>query len=202
MVGTFKGRDQYGHQSIFVGQSMLDTSVPNLRHRLRHDLASVHDALDTRISAIDLTTLSGLGRFLCIHHAAYDAVSAAVTDTPSVTERLAQTRAALSTDLGVLGRRPVPVTAAQPPLHPVAVDHILMGSRLGLAVLKKAWSESSDPKVLTVRCFLTLPSLSANWRAHCDRLSGLPGDTPFADRVVEDTRRVFEIFKEAFDANL
>lgn len=181
---------------------MLDTSYPNLRQRLRHALAPVHEALDAKVSAIDLTVAGGFSRFLGAHRAAYGAIMSAVEGAPSVETRLTEVLHAIDADLEVLEYRPTPLAPVRETLHPVAVDHVTLGSRLGLAVLRRSWEASSDPKVGRARSFFALPSLTGEWRDHCDRLSGCPSDTPSADRVFRDTRHLFDIFSEAFDANL
>lgn len=81
-----------------------------------------------------------------------------------------------------------------------AVDHIVLGSRLGTAVLRRAWQAASDSRVQAASRYFSLPGMSASWRSHTRDLTSRSPTGPDAERVISDTKALYHLFERAFHA--
>jgi hypothetical protein len=180
---------------------MLVCSDGGLRRRLRCDLAAHHDALDERFSGLDLCRREGLGRFLRAHRAAFGAMREALPAQPGRvgSDLLGGLVGALDSDLAVLGLS-APGLSPRPGFHARAVDHVVLGSRLGTKVLRQRWAASGDGDVMRAGAYMSMPGPAGAWQAHCDEVSMMTADDAEADRICEDGRRLFHLFAEALDA--
>ena len=99
----------------------------------------------------------------------------------------------IDADLCRLGHVPPPDAATGgAALHPVAVDYVLLGSRMGTEVLRRQLPD--DARDLSY--FRRDPEHVARWRALTDMLSGRPASGADADRIVADARRAFALFDD------
>lgn len=177
---------------------MLDGQELNLRQRLRVETAKNHRRVDMLFSTLELTEPKPLGIFLAAHHAGFLAALNAIGDKQiSVGQALLEEMVnALDRDLNHLGRN-APMIEVEP-VCSEAIDHIVLGSRLGTAVLRKQWSASTNPKVLSASHYFSLPSHTSVWRAHTEKLSEMPANSVLADAIIEDTRSLYRLFERAF----
>ena len=181
---------------------MLDQAARNLRHRIRLDTQSDHDRLDARFGALDLTLPGDLGIFFAAHRAAFAALERALPVPAGRASRsmIAEMVSALDADLAVLDGPAPPEVAPASRFAREAVDHIILGSRLGTAMLRGIWAEASDPRVRSACAYFTLPSYADAWKAHCADLKLVPADDATSDQIVADAIRLFAVFERALDA--
>lgn len=181
---------------------MLDGLHASLRIRLREELRPVHDRLDARVGELDLRSRDGYSRFLRMHHVAFNALTRLHGLEGRVKPKmLAAYRAALADDLGALGLAPMEQSLGVPSVSLCAsVDHVVLGSRLGTAVLRKQWQRTDDPVVRAAGRYFSIPSDLELWRDHVADLSALPADAPVADDLIRQTKMLFALFEEALDA--
>ena len=170
----------------------------SLRDRLRDETSEVHKTLDERISEFDLTTLSGLTSFLLSQESAMLRLSLNSENAKSQQAMRVLSKCALC-DLKTLGEAPLRLADANVVLHPLAVDYVISGSRLGTAVLKKRWLASCDPKVRTANNYFGAPTYSELWREFCREATVKPASGANADQTVEDAHRVFKIYLNLVD---
>lgn len=178
-----------------------DRNEGGLRKLVRSALAEDHDRVDAQFAELDIQSRSGLTVFLQAHRAAFDAIAVSGT---SFEGRVKDTHLfdiikALDTDLKALR---VPVLRLNVPAFsydPLAVDHIVLGSRLGTAVLRSKWLMSSDRQVRQARSYFAQPQMTEEWRAHCMHLSSLDATDETGRNLIEDARRLFVLFESALD---
>lgn len=168
------------------------TSV-SLRDRLRADTRAQHTRLDDLISRFDVGTVTGLSRFLTVHHAGFSGLHAALSATAETKKMLGDLVGRLSADMTALDVTPATVTP-DISAHPDAIGYVALGSRMGSKVLRKRWKSSSDPKVTAASAYFTSPDYLDAWRAYCTRTEQLDGDSDSATQIVEDADRIFESF--------
>ena len=109
--------------------------------------------------------------------------------------------AALEEDLGALDwpLPAVPVWTGTRP-DPLALRYIAAGSRMGTQVLARRWSKATDPAVRAAnRYFLQSVDVRA-WQMLCRTLDDMDGTGARADRIVADTRRLFDLFARCAEA--
>ncbi len=181
---------------------MLDTAHSTLRARLRKETAADHDRVDAMFSTLNLREPHGLSRFFAAHLVGFHAVRSAMGEREGWvgSQMVDDIRKALATDLKILGHTQLLPEVKVGSLSHHAIDHIVLGSRLGSAVLRRDWAESADPLVRTASTYFTLPTCADFWRAHCNEVTALPGDTDDANRVVSHARLLFQVFERAFNA--
>ena len=168
---------------------MADAQYQNLRARLRGDTRHCHAALDEQVTRLDQAGADGYARFLLLQwrlFAALEPVSQSAACAPVI--RGLKQRAGM--DLERLGRA---ADAPELPLvpHPLAVDYLVSGSRLGTQVLRKRWLERGLPEVIYACEYLSAPSYTEYWRGFTARAEALPAEGAAADRVVEDATGLF-----------
>ena len=178
-----------------------DRNEGGLRKRVRSALADDHDRVDAQFAELEIQSRSGLATFLQTHRAAFDAmlVSGTSFDGRVKDTHIIDIIKALDTDLKALR---VPVYRLNVPAfsyNPLAVDHIVLGSRLGTAVLRSKWLMSSDRQVRQARSYFAQPQMTEEWRAHCMHLSSLDATDETGKQLIEDARRLFVLFESALD---
>ena len=177
---------------------MADVQYQNLRVRLRGDTRQCHVALDDHVTRLDRQGAEGYARFLLLQwrlFAALEPVSRDAACAPVIRD-LKQRSAA---DLERLDRAaPVPALPLMP--HPLAVDYLVSGSRLGAQVLRKRWLDRGLPEVSSACAYLSAPSYAEYWRGFVARAEKLPGEGAAADRIVKDCTRLFEFCLECIAA--
>ncbi|WP_407493313.1 hypothetical protein [Pseudooceanicola sp. MF1-13] len=146
------------------------------------------------MSQFDLSTPVGLAVFLAMQQAALDALIAADGGdrTRSILPDLA---ARAADDLATLGATPAPQRPALGTTpDAMAVDYVLLGSRLGTAVLKKRWSMATDERVHAASAYFSAPTYIDVWQAFCSAAAEVPADSPQAQTIVNDTSRLFDFY--------
>lgn len=190
--------------------------MSSLRERLRHDGRTAHDRVDEAFAGFDLTQPEGLQGFLQAHALALLAIapeenqesgSGAGADPAYLHQLIREDLATLSSALGSrsgdpempdLGAAKSTAQRTHPAgYHPVSIDYVLLGSRLGMQVLRRRWQLSEDAAVRQASGYISLPSVSGEWRALCSRLAAQPSEGPEADRIVTDALYIFEVFENA-----
>lgn len=171
---------------------MIDSG--NLRTRLRSDLTEVHATLDSQISAFDLRTRTGFASFLRIQHGGLSALHhAGAGDLTRDAIADLQDRARL--DLLTLGVPPLTRAETLPgDLHPLAVDYVIAGSRLGSQLLHKRWLSSDDTAVRAASAYFSAPGHIDLWKAFCGRAAALPAEGPESDRILRHAAAIFALF--------
>ena len=81
----------------------------------------------------------------------------------------------------------------------LAVDHIVLGSRLGTYVLRGIWVMSLDRQVRQARADFAQPQFKDEWRAHCMSLSSMDASDAAGQKMIDDARRLFVLFESALD---
>ena len=177
---------------------MLDGQQTTLRARLRAETAGNHARVDALFSTLDLTKPAPLGRFLAAHQAGFAAMAATPADAAGGIgrEMLKRMIDALDADLAHLAHTAPSLDTD--PISEEAIDHIVLGSRLGTAVLRRQWSQSDDAQARGAARYFSLPGCTDAWRAHTIRLSSRSADGPSADTLIRDTKSLFDLFERAF----
>lgn len=177
---------------------MFDMTAPTLRDRLRSGSTESHDRLDALVSGADLRQPEGYARFLAMNAAAFRALADAEVSgdfaTMDVIRGLADAAAA---DLHCLGHT-APTTHSKPHAEALAIDYVVLGSRIGTKVLRRVWQGSSDPHVLSAGRYFALPDAMCDWRALCDRMKAMPGDDVKSSEVLKDVNDLFRLFHDCF----
>lgn len=164
----------------------------SLRDRLRSETRHCHQALDERVSRLLNSDPEDYRRFLALQWRLFTALSRCGVEsacTPLVREL--QQRA--QQDLITLDQEPLP---APPDLnfrpHPLAVDYVVSGSRLGAQVLKKHWMDMGLAEVGTACVYLSAPTDTSYWREFLACTTALPAQGKEADTIVIDCIALFE----------
>ena len=171
-------------------------SAENLRLRLRDGCADLHDRLDGAVARMDVREVAGLRGFLAMNAAAFGALACGGAKGVHVgTATIAGLAEAATRDLVSLGAAPgrvAPVMA-----DPLAVDYVVLGSRMGTRVLRRRWQGARNSSVLQADRYFSQPDMAPEWRALCDDLSARPGDDARARVVLADARALFTLFLDA-----
>ena len=97
-------------------------------------------------------------------------------------------------DLCTLGVSPVANVVEMPPLHPLAIDYVIAGSRLGTQVLRQRWRAATDPAVRAAASYFSAPGYIDLWKSFCDTSGAMPAVGVIADRIVSDADRVLAMY--------
>ncbi|SNT02806.1 biliverdin-producing heme oxygenase [Tropicimonas sediminicola] len=174
----------------------MDGTVPaNLRLRLRSATREAHEALDAQVSAFEISTESGLRSFLAMQVQALSALMP-VSGRAGCAPILEPLRDRARDDLAALsGRVPesAPVLEAAP--HPLALDYVIAGSRLGTVILKQRWKASTDPAVLAAGNYFGAPDYIACWKDFCTSAAEMDASCAISDRIVADVAGLFDFYR-------
>lgn len=169
----------------------------DFRFVLKQQTQAHHEDVDRAMSELDLAVAADYARFLQINLLGFRAMRAAVPAESAAALSLAAMIRQATADLAVLGRAdpglPLPVLA---PVHPLAAEYVIEGSRLGSQVLKRLWARSEDANVLQAGAYLTQPRAAEAWRDVCARLSTIDATSSEAAEIIQDSRRIFDCFLE------
>lgn len=169
---------------------------------MRADTRDVHASLDSRLSVLDLTSTDGLAGFLALQAAALPrmAVAAGTARTAGMRDDLAECARCDLRLLGVSERE----TATGPavPVHALAMDYVILGSRLGTAVLRRHWAASRDARVRQARHYFEAPARPDLWREFCRETGEMTATGAEADRVVADVRDLFALYDDCAEGVL
>ncbi|CAN0586364.1 unnamed protein product, partial [Ectocarpus sp. 12 AP-2014] len=172
-----------------------DRSDGGLRKHVRSALKSDHDRVDAKFGCLDIQDRSDLATFLQTHRAAFHALltSGAALEGRIKAQHLKDLIQALEADLSALH---VPMLGPHSYCD-LAVDHIVLGSRLGTAILRDKWLMSQDRQVRQARSYFAQPQFKEEWRGHCMHLSLMQENDVAGQHLIEDARRLFVLFESA-----
>ncbi|MCB1332776.1 MAG: biliverdin-producing heme oxygenase [Roseivivax sp.] len=173
--------------------------MTNVRDALRSELRKEHDTLDRLMSGFDLTTATGLKRFLSSHWCAWDAM---LRGKPGHRARaiLTQRVEALRHDLAVFDHRPAPAGPLDAP--DLAIAYVATGAQLGTEILRRAWQSASDARVRSASHFLSLPQVPGAWRALCEELAKIDADSRDGRAIVRGAKDIFDLFLSCTEREL
>ncbi len=176
----------------------LETS---LRARLRMDTHLAHERLDEEVSRFDLTTPYGFLCFLSMQSSAFQTLSAleVSAQTSTIIRDLSERAARDLRHFGSSSQKPA---ATIEPVHPLAIEYAVAGSRLGSRLLKKRWQSATDPQVLQASAYFSAPSYIKMWTSFCETTAAMPAAGPLADQIVRDADRIFHMYRECARAPL
>ena len=178
---------------------MFDMSAPTLRDRLREGSAEIHARLDAAVGRADLLSVDGYAAFLAMNARAFGALAESGAKGELATNDMLDALAlAATTDLGTMGH-PRPTTTTLRPVLPLAVDYVVLGSRLGTRVLRRTWQSAEDARVLAADRYFGQPEHTDLWRTLCRDLSAMPGNDPKAQAILDDVMALFALFLESYE---
>ena len=174
---------------------------PDFRHALRHETRRDHDHLDRLISTLDVADRGGFQSFLQLHLSCFLVMQSRLSDGCRCREMLGQMVCDLKNDLNAISADPR-ITQAELPMDidPLAIDYIVAGSRLGTMVLCKEWARSTDPVVRRANGYFGRINDASLWHETCHALTDVPIHGARASVIVSETRLLFKLFSEVFDA--
>lgn len=171
----------------------------DVRTMLRIETRADHDRVDGLFSSVDLSRRGDYTLFLTVHLTCFRALTRTAQPGHRAALTLLEMVGALDCDLATLGGSadaiPTPLLID---LDPLAIDYIVAGSRMGTRVLRKRWEIATDTSVRRANAYFGLPDDPLLWRNTCTDLTALAADDPRATTIVQDARRIFAAFAEAF----
>lgn len=172
----------------------------SFRHVLRRSSRAAHDAAETRFAKFNddpglyldwflAAQRSGLAALQMARDPGVSCLSAVVLE--DLIERL-------DFDLAVRGVQPVatlPDRGQGDPMQPLAVDYLVLGSRLGTEVLRRRLErQAPDGRMPT---YFLAPASTDLWKRHCAHLDALDPDCAEAHFVMADVQQGFALFDKA-----
>jgi hypothetical protein len=178
-----------------------DRNEGGLRKHVRSALADDHERVDAKFAELNIQQRNDFAIFLQAHRAAFHALllSGAGFQGRIKEAHIEELIRAIDTDLKALRVPILRVSAENYGYNDLAVDHIVLGSRLGTAVLRGKWLMSQDRQVRQARSYFAQPQFKDEWRAHCLHLSAMQEIDAEGQRLIEDARRLFVLFESALD---
>lgn len=174
---------------------MTTREETSLRTRLKNDTRAFHEELDDMVSRFDLTTPRGLSSFLHMQSMALRTIEPHAERAASCSALRDLLRRADS-DLCLLETRDRQPARVIGPLHPLAIDYVIAGSRLGTQVLRQKWKAATDPRVLQADAYFSAPRHVELWKSFClstEAMSPLGG---VADQIVGDACLLFRLYAD------
>lgn len=193
------------HPTVYTAQSessaltLDDTPAPtvSLRERIRQDSAALHHTLDKSLGSLCLLDPVGLTAFLKINERGLSALAGYSGTGGRIAADLVDR---LRRDLAILGTDPLPPAPPLPAdLSPLAVDYVVLGSRLGTSVLRRDWVRATHPLVQRACNYFTAPAQVDAWRAFCGQTGNMPSSGQAADCVSGDILQIFRLFCRSAD---
>jgi len=170
----------------------------DFRFQLREESLADHDRVDFIFSTYDLQTRSGFLAFAYPHLDSFQTMLSVAPPHSWSCELLPEMIDGLLADLVVLDApNDQPAQSMLPCVHPLALDYMVTGSRLGAAVLRNRWLGATDPTVRQASHYFSLDKHIQAWRATCLSLSGIDPTGKDASRITKDTRLLFKMFADA-----
>lgn len=170
----------------------------SFRHELRQRTRAAHDASETLFARFTDAPADTLGWFLAAQRAAIAALQQGAAAGPQASQALtAALLARLDSDLDTLGRSARPIAIAAP-IDPLAVDYLVLGSRLGTEVLRRRLM-ACDPPMPLPSYFLTCPAPGL-WRRHCAVLETIVPGSARAGQLTRDVIVGYGLFRDAAQA--
>ena len=180
---------------------MTKHTQTSLRARLRADTRLAHELLDDEVSRFDLTTPYGLLCFLNMQSAALQTLAESPVSA-QIDAMIRDLRQRAERDLRRLGSSTQKTEATIEPVHLLAIEYAIAGSRLGSQLLKKKWQAATKPQVRRANAYFSAPSYIERWASFCDTTAAMPAAGPLADQIVRDADRIFQMYRECARAPL
>lgn len=179
-----------------------DRNEGGLRKHVRSALAADHARVNSQLTQLDIQSRNGLIVFLQAHRAAFDALvlSGASLEGRVKKVHLSDILKAIDVDLKALRAPILRLPREKYNFNPLAVDHIVLGSRMESTTLRNTWLMSPDRQVRQARAYFAQPQFKDEWRAHCLQLSAMNVQDRAGQHLIEDARRLFVLFESALDA--
>jgi heme oxygenase len=218
VAGVFEGHaafagDIWASRDIFMpaGAASTNSSAPQrrsatpsgLRSRLKQATAEAHRDLDSRLGALDLSSLGGYRRFLEANAAALlpleDALESADVAAMFADWPQRSRRAAIAADLAKVGGIARPA-AAPPILNGNAVlgtMYVLEGSRLGANYPIRTVANSADPVIADATAYLGHGAGQPLWPRFLVALEREPVMPDDEAEIVEAATAAFATFAQA-----
>jgi heme oxygenase len=177
-----------------------------MREKLKMATDAAHRALDTRLGAFDLTSVSGYRRFLEANAAALLPLEAAL-ERSGVVHLFADwsqrsRRVAITADLDRIGgaSHPLPSMASMSRQEMLGAMYVLEGSRLGAKYLLREVAGSREPKIVAATRYLRHGSGLPLWRTFLDALEreAVTGENEV--EMIGSAQRAFAMFAKAAGA--
>ena len=166
------------------------------RHALRFATREAHDGAEHQFARFHANPASEMHWFLSTQRAGLAALDLARLDQQRGASQVAleDLIERLDFDLTTAGVRAVQVQAERP-LHNLAIDYLVLGSRLGTEVLRRALARDMAREDMPT--YFLAPSTGALWQRHCRTLDDIPVDSSEAARIIEDVKHGFSLFEQA-----
>lgn len=177
---------------------MFDMCGDNLRVHLRNGCVDLHARLDAAVSRADLSEPAGYVRFLGMNACALGALASSGACGKRIgNATLASLATAAARDLKALGTK-APHSGFRRNLSPLAIDYVVLGSRIGTRVLRRRWLESRDKRVRQADAYFSEPESAHEWKDLCTELSGIAVSDTDSPCILEDARTLFGLFLDSF----
>lgn len=169
-----------------------------LRVALKAETRSHHDRVDALLNPNDLSSRTGLGRFLLMQAGALSVLEP-IMDDPRYLPPPRQLDL-VKADLETLSISAAPFASAlvTDDLHPVGLTYVIAGSHFGNKVLKNNWAATTDPRVLLAGRFLCSVAMKDYWPRFSDYLRKSAFEPPERSRIIRSAKTCFRVFEEAF----
>jgi len=176
---------------------MIIKNGDNLRVRLKSDTVAAHNRVDAVMAGFDLTTASGLSRFLQIHHTALQQTMPKLRQCGYDFEPLP---ALIEADLAALGHSSedaAPLSEQQLAGEALGYAYVVAGSHMGSKILNKRRLRSSDANVLRAGRYLVRENADLTWRLLTEQLQKLDANGEAQDLIVAGALACFRCFENA-----
>lgn len=166
------------------------------RHHLRHSTAAEHEAVERAFDPLTANLHSTLSAFLSAQRSAFAALDSASGRSDRLISRgvIDDLLERLDRDLGPMGR----ATPAPPKMELMAVDYLVLGSRLGTEVLRRDLMKRIGDAGLPD--YFGGAPVTGEWRQLCAELDRIGRDSAEARNITFDVCRGFGIFCAAANA--
>lgn len=172
----------------------------DLRSVLAKRTRASHDAVEAAFAAHELATEHGIAGALAAHGLAMERLLPALSARPEYHREVSRLRDLAVQGLDALGqpRPPQPQPLADE-LHALSVAYVILGSRLGAAVITQDLDRRVPGLNPQVRDFFADRNSASQWRNLRNDLAAVV-DRDEQDRIVADAKLVFTVFAEAAKA--
>ena len=162
---------------------------------LRHETKAAHDRLDVLLSGLDIARRDDLAVFMQIHLKCFCVMQDWSHRGTASDVALAGMISRIRADLAALDASPaLLVGRLRSSVHPLAMEYVIAGSRLGTKVLAGRWAQSTDPKVRAAHHYFGADITSDGWKAVCAKLTQIAPDSRTASEITRDALRLFNLF--------
>ncbi|MDC0737838.1 hypothetical protein N6L24_06085 [Cognatishimia sp. SS12] len=164
---------------------------------MRQDTQDSHKILDAQITQLCQEGAAGYRRFIVTQWQLFSALSqVSGAKTQPVSMELAARALA---DLRVMkinaDERPLPFAP-----HPLAVDYLVAGSRLGNQILRRMWRDAGVTSQSTADAYLSAPDYLEHWRGFLAAAETMPPEPEVVLNIVENAIQLFNFCADLLNA--